>query len=388
MRTIDQADDLSGKRVLVRNDFNITIDEKGKILDDFRIMASLSTIKYLLQQKAKIILMSHLGRPKGKVIEELRLDPVAKRLSELLGFPIKKINESIGEKVEEEIKKIQPGEVLLLENIQFNPGEIENDAGFAKILSSYADIFVMDAFGQCHRNYASITGITNFLPSYAGSLMQKEVEVLTRVLENPDRPLTVVIGGAKISTKMKLIEEYMKKAENVILGGALANTVLHAKGLAVGSSLVEEEALGRLQELQITNAKLHLPVDVIASVDKDGQGENRIDPVGRTKEGEMILDIGPETEELFDRIIKKSKMVIWNGPMGMFETEKFSHGTLAMAESIVSCQNCFSIAGGGETTCFIEKVGLADKFSHVSTGGGAMLEFLAGDKLPGIVALE
>ncbi len=388
MRILKDAGDLAGKKVLVRDDFNITIDKSGKILDDFRIKASLPTIEYLLENRAKIILMSHLGRPDGKVVEELRLDLVAKRLSELLNRPVKKLPESVGGEVKREINGIQSGEIILLENIQFNPGEKENDSDFAKALASYADIFLMDAFGQSHRSYASIVGINNFLPSYAGLLLQKEVDVLSRALNSPDRPLAVVIGGAKISTKMKLIEEYLKKADNVILGGALANTVLAAKGLAIGASLVEADILPEVKKFDLTNTKLHIPLDVLVSQDREGKNGIKVTSAGNVQAGEIILDVGPETERMFDTIIKESKMVVWNGPMGLFEVEKFSAGTKAMAESIAACPDCFSIVGGGETTCFLEKLGIIDKFDHVSTGGGAMLEFLAGDKLPGIVALE
>ena len=388
MRTINQAGSLSGKRVLVRNDFNITIDENGKILDDFRIRASLPTIKYLLENNAKIILMSHLGRPKGQVVEKLRLDPIAKRLTQLLEKPIKKLNNSVGKEVDEEISKIQNGEIILLENIQFNPGENKNDPEFAKILSGYGEIFIMDAFGQSHRDYASIIGITKFIPGFAGLLLQKEVEVLARARENPERPLAVIIGGAKISTKIKLIKEFLAKADNIILGGALANTVLHAQGLAVGKSIIEKDAIPEIKKLQITDTKLHIPLDAILSTEKSGKAPSRTGPIGRTGEDEMILDIGPETEQIFTSVIEKSKMIIWNGPMGLFEVEQFTHGTKAIAESIIACPDCFSIVGGGETTCFLERIGLIDKFDHVSTGGGAMMEFLAGDKLPGIEALK
>jgi len=388
MRTLEQAGSLSGKKVLVRDDFNITIADDGKVLDDFKIRASLPTVKYLLEQKAEIILMSHLGRPEGRTINELRLDPIAKRLTELLGRPVKKINDNVGSEAEKEIGRIQPGGIILLENIQFNPGETRNDVNFAKTLASYADIFIMDAFGQSHRDYASITGITKYLPSFAGLLLQKEVEVLSRVRNNPERPLTVVIGGAKISTKIKLIQEFLNKVDHIILGGALANTVLHAQGLAIGKSMVELEAVSEIQKLQITNTKLHLPVDVIVSLDKTGQSEKHVSAVGKIGRDELILDVGPETQSVFNSVVKSSRMVIWNGPMGLFEVEAFEGGTRAMAESIAVCPDCFSIVGGGETICFLEKFGLLDKFSHVSTGGGAMMEFLAGEKLPGIVVLE
>lgn len=403
MKILKDINNLSGKKVLVRNDFNITIDDSGKILDDFRIRASLPTINFLLEQKVKIILMSHFGRPLGNQKparpaerseagetrnQKFSLKPIEERLSELLGVEIKLASDCVGAEVENLVGQLKDGEILLLENLRFHPEEEANDEAFAQNLAKLGEIYINDAFGASHRAHASIVGVAKYLPSFAGFLLEKEVEILGRALENPDRPLTVVIGGAKISTKMKLIERYLERADRIILGGALANTVLHAQGLAVGSSLIEEEAVPELKKLKITDAKLHIPVDVVASTDKTGQAEIKIDPVGKTGPGEIILDIGPETEKIFDRIVKSSKMIIWNGPMGFFEVEKFSQGTKAMAESIASCPECFSIIGGGETTCFVEKVGMIDKFDHVSTGGGAMLEFLAGDKLPGIVALE
>jgi len=396
MRTIDQAGDLAGKKVLVRNDFNITIDDNRKILDDFRIRASLPTIKNLLEQKAKIILSSHFGRPleNGKFKNQnekwkFGLRSVAERLAELLGRKIVLASDCIGDGVKNMVGQLNDGEILLLENLRFHPEEEKNDEEFAKKLASLAEVYINDAFGASHRAHASISAITKFLPSFAGLLLEKEVAVLTRAANAPERPLAVVIGGGKISTKMKLIEEYMKKANHIILGGALANTVLHAQGLAVGSSLIEKDVEPEIKKLRLTDSRIHIPVDVIASTDKKGQAEAKIDPVGRTEVGEMILDIGPETEKIFDAVIKVSKMVIWNGPMGLFEVEKFEHGTKAMADSIAAVTgSSFTIVGGGETTCFLEKYGMIDKFSHVSTGGGAMLEFLAGDKLPGITALE
>lgn len=394
MRTLEKAGSLAGKKVLVRDDFNITIDNSGKILDDFRIRASLPTIKYLLEQQAKIILMSHFGRPEGDNYElriknkEFSLKRVAERIEEILGQAVKLLSDCVGDKASSYISQMKNGNIALLENLRFHPEEEANNEEFAKQLASLAEIYVNDAFGASHRAHASIDKITSHLPSFAGLLLEKEVRALSLALEAPARPFVVVIGGAKISTKMKLIEEYLKKADHVILGGALANTVLHAQGIAVGSSFVEEGVLPQLQKFNLTDTKLHIPVDVVASQDKTGKEEGKIEAVGKTGPGEIILDIGPETEKVFNSVIKKSKMVVWNGPMGLFEIEKFSHGTKAMAASISGCPSCFSIVGGGETTCFVEKIGLIDKFSHVSTGGGAMLEFLAGDKLPGIEALK
>lgn len=388
MRTLTEASNLSGRKVLVRCDFNITLDKNGKVLDDFRIRASLPTIKYLLKRQAKIILMSHFGRPEGKVVNSMRLTPIQKILSDYLKIEVKKGDDCIGSEVKNLVSQLKPGEILLLENLRFHPEEEANDDNFARQLADLGETFVNDAFGACHRAHASIVGINKYLSSCAGLLLQKEVEVLSRVIQNPERPLAVVIGGAKISTKIKLIQEYLTKADHIILGGALANTVLHAQGLAVGKSMIEEEVVPEVKKLKLTDTKLHLPVDVIVSTDKTGKSECKINPVGKTGPQELILDIGPETEAIFDSVVKTSKMIIWNGPMGLFEVEAFSHGTKAMAESVANCSQCFSIVGGGETTCFLERFGIIDKFSHVSTGGGAMMEFLAGDKLPGIEALK
>ena len=393
MHIINQAGDLSGKKVLVRCDFNVTIDEDGKILDDFKIRASLPTIKFLIENGAKIILMAHLGRPmanqKSKIKnQKFSLRPVSERLSSFLNTKVQLADDCIGPEARKTVEDLRGGEILLLENVRFYAGEKTNDDSFAKNLASLGEIYINDAFGDSHRNHASIVAITKFLPSFAGFLLQKEVEILSRVRENPERPLTVVIGGAKISTKIKLIREYFGKANHVILGGALANTVLHAQGLAIGKSFIEEEVLPEVKRLKITDTKLHMPLDVVVSTDKSGENESKVAPVGRIGDDEWILDIGPETENVFDAVIKASKTVLWNGPMGLFEIEKFSHGTKAVAEAIASCPDCFSVAGGGETTCFIENLGLTDKFNHLSTGGGAMMEFLAGDKLPGIEALK
>lgn len=379
--------DISNKRVLVRVDFNVNLNENGEVEDDFRIRAALPTIKYLLGNNAKIILMSHLGKPDGKAVEGLRLGPIQDKLTEILDLSVAKADDCVGEKIEKWIAGMQTGEILLLENLRFHKGEKENDEKFAGQLARLGDIYVNDAFGTCHRNHASVSAITKFLPSYAGLLLEKEIEVLTKAIENPEKPLAVIIGGAKVSTKIKVIKKFLDIAENILLGGALANTVLHAQGLAIGKSFVEEAALEKIKDFNITDTKLHLPVDAVVSKNKSGQEEAIIEPVGKIGEDKLILDIGPETEELFGEIIKSAKTVIWNGPMGLFETEKFSRGTRMVASAIISC-GCHSIVGGGETIAFINKNGWTDKFFHVSTGGGAMLKFLAGEKLPGIEALE
>jgi len=347
----------------------------------------LPTIKYLLENNAKIILMSHLGSPGGKTDEKLRLSPIQDKLTELLDLSVVKANDCIGEEIEEWTKEMQIGEILLLENLRFHAGEEENDEKFAAQLAKLGDIYVNDAFGVCHRAHASVSVITKFIPPYAGLLLEKEIEILAKAIESPEKPLAVIIGGAKVLTKIKVIKKFLDIADNILLGGALANTVLHAKGLAIGSSFIDKKAIEKIKEFEITSAKLHLPVDAVVSTDKSGRAEARIEPIGKIGEKELILDIGPETEALFGEIVKAAKTVVWNGPMGLFETEKFSHGTKAITLSIISC-GCYSIIGGGETVAFINKNSWTDKFSHVSTGGGAMLKFLAGERLPGLETLE
>lgn len=383
--------DVKNKRVLVRADFNIFLDDDKKIQDDFRIRATLPTIEYLLENKAKIILMSHLGKPKGKVVESLRLTPIQEKLSEYLNLPVRKAPDCVGGKIDDLTRQMKPGEILLLENLRFYPEEEDNDEEFARKLSQLGDVYINDAFGVCHRKHASVFAIAKFFTSSrrgAGLLLEKEINALSKVLENPERPLVVIIGGAKISTKIKLIRFFLEKADQVILGGALANTVLYSQGIAIGKSIIEETAIPEVQKLELTDVKLHIPVDVVVSVDKNGQAPVKTAAVGKTDKNEMILDIGPETEKLFAEIISSAKTIVWNGPMGLFEVEAFSHGTRAVGRAIVSNSEVFSIIGGGETTAFVNKLGLFDKFSHVSTGGGAMLTFLASGELPGIEALK
>lgn len=374
------------KRVLVRVDFNVPLKD-GQVVNDFKIRAGLPTIKYLIEQKAKIILMSHLGRPSGRIIEELRLDPIAQKLSELISQPVRKLDYCFGPQVEKVIERMNFGEIILLENIQFCPGEKEKSPVLAKSLAKTADFFVMDAFGQSHRDYASISAVSQYLSHCAGLLLEKEIEALSKILENPERPLAVIIGGVKISTKIQMIEKFLEKADNLILGGALANTVIAAKGLAIGQSIIDKEMVEEVKKMELTDTKLHLPVDVIVSTNSNGQEPSRIAGVANTKEEEMILDIGPDTIELFKGIIRKAKMIFWNGPMGLSEVKEFSSGTKAVAEAIAQSA-AFSVAGGGETINCLAQFGLMDKINHISTGGGALLKFLAGEKLPGIEALK
>lgn len=375
------------KRILLRVDLNVSLDQQGQVLDDFRIRASLPTIEYLITEQAKVILMSHLGKPEGKVVEKLKLTPIQDRLMEYLDLSVVKAPDCVGQEIEDWTYEMQPTEILLLENLRFHKEEETNDENFAKNLAKLGDIYVNDAFGVCHRAHASVKAITQYLPSFAGLLLEKEIKILKKVLERPKRPLMVIIGGVKISTKIKLIQKFLKIADQILLGGALANTVLNAQGIATGKSLIEPMMIPEIKKLQITNTKLHLPVDAKVSTGTIGQKLSRITAIGKTGKNELILDIGPETEELFSQIIKKAKTIIWNGPMGFFEKELFAHGTEAIAKSIIE-SNAYSIVGGGETVAYIEKLGLVDKFSHVSTGGGAMLEFLTGEKLPGLKALE
>ncbi len=376
-----------GKRVLLRAGFNVPLNENGEISDDFRIKSVLPTIEYLRDHKAKIILLSHFGRPNGKIVEELRVDLIGKRISELLNQSVKKLNDCIGPEVEQAIKEMDDREVILLENVQFYPGEKRKDLNYIKSLASLADFFVLDAFGQAHRDYASISGLSEYLPSCAGLLLEKEINILSDVLENAKRPLAVIIGGSKISTKIKFMKKFLIEADDVLLGGALANTVIAAKGFAIGKSIYEQKMIENIKKINLTNTKLHLPVDAIASTDPFGKESSRIAPIGKTEEDEMILDIGPDTINLFKNIISQAKTVIWNGPMGIIEVDKFVNGSIQVAQLIANSQ-AFSMVGGGDSLFLLKKANLLDKINHICTGGGAMLNFLAEEKLPGIEALN
>jgi len=377
------------KRVLVRVDFNVPLGDDGRVdeKEDWRLEAALPTIRYLLGQKAKIILLAHLGRPGGKIVESLRLNPVAQRLEELLGQPVVKLDDCLGGQVKERLKNIQAGEIFLLENLRFQAGEKNNQSDFAQQLAKLGEVYVNDAFGAAHRGHASIVGLPQYLPSCAGLLLEKEIKALSKILLQPVHPLVVIIGGVKISTKIKVIKNFLKQADDLLLGGALANTVIRAKGLAIGKSVVEEEVVDEVKKLELTDTKLHIPVDVVVSINAQGQAPSRIMPVGQTEEKEMILDIGPDTIQLFNRIISQAKMVVWNGPMGVFEVAKFASGSRAVAQAVAQSP-AFSVVGGGDTITLLEQLNLTNKIGHISTGGGAMLKFLAGEKLPGLEALE
>ncbi|MDP1416931.1 phosphoglycerate kinase [Peribacillus simplex] len=383
--------ELKGKRVFCRVDFNVPMQD-GKISDDTRIKAALPTISHLTEQGAKVILASHLGRPKGQVVEELRLAPVAERLSELSGKDVQKAEEAYGETVQSIIDNMQNGEILLLENVRFYPGEEKNDQELAESFAALADVYVNDAFGAAHRAHASTEGIAHHLPAVAGLLMEKELSVLGKALSNPERPFTAIIGGAKVKDKIGVIENLLEKVDHLIIGGGLGYTFIKAQGHEIGNSLLEEDkielAKSFIESAKEKGVKLHLPIDAVVTAEfsPDAEAENvDIDAIPNDK---MALDIGPKTSELFADVIKSSKLVIWNGPMGVFEFDKFANGTRTVARALAEAKDTYSIVGGGDSAAAAEKFGLAEKMSHISTGGGASLEFMEGKELPGVVALN
>ena len=379
--------DVKNKKVLVRCDFNVALGKKGEVQDDFRIKQTLPTIKYLLQKGAKIILMSHLDDPEGKRVESLRLTPIQKKLEKYLGLAVIKTEDSVGRKIQKQVSGMKEGQILLLENLRFYNGEKKNDSEFAKELAKFGDFFINDAFSVCHRSHASIVGIPKYLPSAAGFLLEREVKILSRVLENPWRPLVVLIGGIKISTKIKLIRQFLEKADHVLIGGKIANDILTVKGICVGSPWPEEKITKEIESFALTSTKLHLPVDVLASSDDTGKVYIRVSAPAKVRKDELLLDIGPETINIFSNIINQAKMIVWSGPMGFFENPLFENGTKAIAEKIARAHKSYKIVGGGDTLLAISKFGLIDKFDYVSTGGGAMLSFLSGEELPGLKVL-
>jgi len=382
--------DVSGKRVLVRVDLNVPLDEEGAITDDTRIVAVLPTIGYLIDKKAKLILCSHLGRPGGKVLDKLRLTPVAKRLSELLGFPVKTAKDCVGPEVEEAVGRLKEGDVLLLENLRFHPEEERNDPGFAQALARLADIYVNDAFGTAHRSHASTVGIASYIPAVAGFLMEKELDIMGKALDEPVRPFTAIIGGAKISDKIGVLEYILERVDSLLIGGGLGSTFLKALKHDVGRSSVEENKLDLAQWLVEKAAEkgvhLLLPTDVVVAEKFDANARSRIVSVTEVPSGWYVMDIGPRTIELFEAKLRKSKTIIWNGPVGVFEFAKFSKGTSAIA-NLLAGLDATTIMGGGSTAEVVEEMGLADRMSHVSTGGGASLKFLEGKTLPGVAVL-
>jgi 3-phosphoglycerate kinase len=382
--------DLHGKRVIMRVDFNVPLDSEGTITDDTRIRAALPTIEHIVDRDTKLVLMSHLGRPKGQVKEELRLAPVGKRLSELLGKEVIICKDSIGEETKKIISGMQNGDVALLENLRFHKEEEANDQGFAKELAGYADVYVNDAFGTAHRAHASTEGIAKLLPAYAGFLMEKEINFLGRLLYSPDHPYIAIIGGAKVSTKIGVLEKLIDRVEVLIIGGGMCYTFLKAKGFEVGNSLVETDkvnlAFQLVKKADEKNIKLLLPLDHVIADKAEEDARTRIVDTNAIPSGMMGLDIGPRSVRAFKKEIKQGKTILWNGPMGVFEIDKFSRGTRQIAKALASSRG-ITVIGGGDVVAAVNSTGLSDRITHVSTGGGASLEFLEGKELPGVVAL-
>jgi len=380
---------IKGLKVLVRCDLNVPI-RNGKVLDDFRIKKLIPTIDYLRNQGAKIILITHLGEPNGRDLS-FSVRPVAKRLWELVQGRLKFVNDTIGKKVEKEIDEMKEGDIVVLENLRFYKEEKQNDDNFSRSLARLGDIFVQDAFGACHRNHSSIVGITKYIDSFPGLLLEEEIRVLSDALVSPDRPLVSIVGGFKVSSKIKVIKSLLDKSDYLLLGGRVANSLLISKGLYVKDLLSseEEELMEVAKEINLTDPKLQLPIDGVMGLINFDEDYSRIGGIGSIRKEEDVYDIGPETIEKYKNILSTAKTIIWNGPLGYFEKEKFSKGTEEIAKMIGQInREVFSIVGGGETVEAIQKLGIENQFDHISTGGGAMLDFIAGKELPGIKALE
>lgn len=379
-----------GKRVLVRVDFNVPL-KNGVVTDDTRIRAALPTIEYLRKFGAKVILVSHLGRPKGKVVEELRLDPIAKRLAELLKAPVQKIDVAVGPEAEAAVAALKEGDVLLLENIRFYPGEEKNDEKLAQDLAKLADIYVNDAFGTAHRAHASTAKVAEFLPAVAGFLMEKELKMLGDALNDPERPFVAILGGAKVSDKITVLENLLKRVDSLIIGGGMAYTFLAAQGYSVGRSLLEKDKIPVAKEIMAQakerNVKLLLPIDVVVAPEISETAVSKVVPVNNIPADQMGLDIGPETRKLYAEAIAAARTVLWNGPMGVFELAPFAAGTQAVAQALADAR-AISVVGGGDSAAAVAKFGLSERMSHISTGGGASLEFLEGRELPGVTVLQ
>ncbi len=384
--------DLRNKKVLVRCDFNVPFDEEGKISDNRRIVAALPTIRYLLEMGCKIILCSHLGRPKGEFKKEFSLKPVAEELSRLLNVEVKLAEDVVGESAKALTNNMQEGKIVLLENVRFEAGEEKNDEELSKKLASLAEIYVNDAFGTAHRAHSSTTGVASFLPAVSGFLIEKELEFLGNALENPQRPFVAILGGKKVSDKIGVIDSLLEKVDTLIIGGGMAYTFFKSMGYNVGKSICEEDKLELAQSLikkaEEKNVKLLLPIDNVVADEFSPEANTKIVSSNEIPEGWEGLDIGPKTVELFEEKLKNAKTIIWNGPLGLFEYEKFANGTNEIAKCLANLNEVITIIGGGDSAAAVEKIGLADKMTHISTGGGASLEFLEGKKLPGIEALN
>ena len=384
--------DLEGKKVLVRCDFNVPLDDKFNITDNRRIVGALPTIKYLLEKNCKVILCSHLGRPKGEVKKEFSLAPVQKELSRLLGKEVKLADDIIGESSKALTANMQNGDIVLLENIRFDAREEANDAEFAKELASLAEVYVNDAFGTAHRAHGSTAGVANYLPAVSGFLMEKEINFLGTTLENPERPFVAILGGKKVSDKIGVIDNLLEKVDSLIIGGGMTYTFIKAMGYGIGNSVCEEDkidlAKSLIEKAKSKNVKLLLPVDTKIGKEFDNNTESKTVKISEMPEGWMGLDIGEETIELYKNELSNAKTVVWNGPLGVFELEKFAVGTNEIAKFLGSLEGVTTIIGGGDSAAAIEKLGIADEFTHISTGGGASLEFLEGKKLPGVECLQ
>lgn len=383
--------DVGGKKVLVRVDFNVPLDiNTGAISDDSRIRASLPTIEYLVDHKAKVILCSHLGRPEGKVVQTLGVAPIAQRLSQLIGLPVKVAQDCIGTEVEKRVKSLSEGDILFLENLRFHPQEEANEPRFAHQLASLADIYVNDAFGTAHRAHASTVGVAGYVPAVSGFLMERELEAMNTLLNAPERPFACLIGGAKVSDKIGLLQNMLKRVDILLVGGGMAATFLKAQGYEVGLSLVEEDKVGLskelLQEANESKAPFLLPVDVVVAKEMKAEAEVNTVPTTEVPHNLYIVDIGPQTIELFSGELRQCRTIMWNGPMGVYEIPRFAEGTRSMAKLLSSLVST-TIVGGGSTAEIVGEMGLAHKMTHVSTGGGASLRFLEGVSLPGVEAL-
>lgn len=381
---------VQGKKVFCRVDLNVPM-QNGEVTDDTRIRAVIPTIQYLIDNGAKIILASHFGRPKGEVVEELRLNPVAKRLSEILHKQVKKVDEVYGEKVNQAIESLENGDVLLLENVRFEKGEEANSPELVEEFANMADLYVNDAFGTSHRAHASTAGVGEKLPAVAGLLMEKEINVLSQALENPERPFTAIIGGSKVKDKINVIENFLDIVDHLIIGGGLACTFLKAQGYEIGNSLLEEDkidlAKSFIEKAKVKGVTFHIQTDAVIADEFKAEANTEVVAADGIKPGWMCLDIGPETAASYRDIILQSKLVIWNGPMGVFEMPAFSEGTKAVAEALAETEG-FTVIGGGDSAAAIEQFELADKMNHISTGGGASLEFMEGKTLPGIAVID
>ncbi len=385
-----RAIDVSGKRVLVRVDFNVPLDDQGNITDDTRIKAALPTLKYLLEHGASLVIMSHLGRPKGQVVESLRMNPVAGRLSELLGAKVIKMDEVVGDEVEKASRALKPGEIMMLENLRFDTGETSNDPKFAAALARLGDVYVDDAFGAAHREHASVVGVAKLLPAVAGFLMENEVSFLQGLLRNPERPFVAILGGSKISDKLKVIGNLQNLVDTLLVGGGMIFTIMKADGFYTGNSIVEDDLLdevGRMvSESGQKRATMLLPDDLVVADEFKAEAQSKVVAADFIPDGWMGLDIGPLTAGRYSELIAPAKTIFWNGPMGVFEWDNFQNGTRAVARAIAANTGT-KVAGGGDTIAAIKKYGLEDKFSHISTGGGASMEMLEGKELPGVAVL-